>query len=208
MPPADTLLTFIAAALLVGVAPGPDNLYVLAQSLQHGRRAGLWVTLGLCSGLIAHTLAVVLGVAALVAASTLAFTLLKLAGAGYLLYLAWHALRAGATQARAVAPLRPAQLYRRGVLMNISNPKVSIFFLALLPQFASPDYGPLPAQLLLLGVLFMACTLLVFGLLAVGAGGIGARLLGSAAWQRRLQQLAGVVFIGLSLRLLLSSRDA
>jgi len=207
MPPIETLLPFLLAALLMGAAPGPDNLYVLAQSLQHGRWAGVWVTLGLCSGLLFHTLAVALGVAALLADSVLAFNLLKVAGALYLLYLAWQAFRAGAANSAPVAALTPPRLYRRGVLMNISNPKISIFFLAFLPQFASPVNGPLAPQLLLLGALFMLTTLLVFGALAWSAGGIGQRIQGSSSLQRRLHQLAGMLFVGLSLRLLLSAQN-
>ena len=91
MPSLDTLLAFLATALVLGFTPGPDNLFVLMQSATHGRRAGLLVTLGLCTGLLAHTAAVALGLAAVLAASATAFTMLKLAGAAYLLYLAWGA---------------------------------------------------------------------------------------------------------------------
>ncbi|HEY5718243.1 MAG TPA: LysE family translocator [Motiliproteus sp.] len=207
MLPLETVLTFTAAAALMGLAPGPDNLYVIAQSLQQGRRAGFWVTLGLCSGLCVHTLAVTLGLAALLATSPLAYALLKVAGALYLLYLAWQAFRAGNTQARSATTLSPGALYRRGILMNISNPKVSIFFLAFLPPFTNPDYGPLTSQLLLLGGLFIAVTLLVFVLLAVSAASLGARLQRGRNLQRRLQQLTGLLFLALSLHLLHSAAN-
>ncbi|WP_210396265.1 LysE family translocator [Motiliproteus sediminis] len=207
MLPLDTLLGFTAAALLMGLVPGPDNLYVLAQSLQQGRHAGLWVTLGLCSGLVVHTLAVTLGVAALLATSATAFMLLKILGAGYLLYLARQAFRAGHSESPAVTPLSPRQLYRRGILMNISNPKVALFFLAFLPQFADPTRGEAQAQLLTLGLLFILTTLAVFGAIAWGAGMAGERLQGSATIQRLLQRLAGTLFLGLSLRLLASTRE-
>ena len=129
----DTLVTFFSASVLLGLAPGPDNLFVLTQSALRGRGAGLLVTLGLCTGLIAHTAAVSLGVAAVFQTSALAFTLLKLVGAGYLLWLAWQAFRAAAAALpTGRAALAGWALYRRGIVMNVTNPKVSIFFLAFL----------------------------------------------------------------------------
>ena len=188
MPPADLLATFFAAALLLALAPGPDNLFVLTQSATGGKGAGLAVTLGLCTGLVGHTLAVVLGVAALVQASALAFNGLKLLGAGYLLYLAWQAVRAPTARLAAPAAAPPAytRLYRRGIFMNLTNPKVSLFFLAFLPQFADPGRGPLAPQLLLLGGLFIVATLLVFGAIALLAGTLGERLNRSPGLQRLL----------------------
>jgi threonine/homoserine/homoserine lactone efflux protein len=207
MPPANILATFFAAALLLALAPGPDNLFVLTQSATGGKGAGLTVTLGLCTGLIGHTLAVVLGVAALVRASALAFTGLKLLGAGYLLYLAWQAFRAPAASL-AVTAASPgfARLYRRGIFMNLTNPKVSLFFLAFLPQFADPGRGPVAPQLLLLGGLFIIATLLVFGAIALLAGTLGERLNRSPGLQRLLNRLAATVFFGLALHLV-SSRN-
>ena len=133
----DTLATFSVVALLLCIAPGPDNLFVLAQSALYGRAAGLRITLGLCTGLIVHTAAVTLGVAAFIKATPLAFDALRLAGAAYLLYLAWQALRAAPGEPVPGTAARPRgwQLYRRGIIMNVTNPKVSLFFLALLPQF-------------------------------------------------------------------------
>jgi threonine/homoserine/homoserine lactone efflux protein len=165
MPPADTLLVFFAASLLLALSPGPDNLFVLAQAAQRGAWAGLAVTLGLCTGLLGHTAAVAFGVAAVFQTSALAFALLKYLGAAYLLYLAWQAFRAGAVaagEARA-AGLGLARLYRRGIIMNLTNPKVSLFFLAFLPQFTAPAHGPLLPQVLVLGLLFIVATILVFG---------------------------------------------
>ena len=145
MIPIETLATFFAASLLLALAPGPDNIFVLTQSAVHGRKAGLTVTLGLCTGLIVHTTAVAFGVAIIFQASAFAFTALKLFGAGYLVYLAWHAFRAAAETILAERGngLSSIKLYRRGILMNVTNPKVSIFFLAFLPQFADPSRGPL-----------------------------------------------------------------
>jgi Putative threonine efflux protein len=152
----DTLLLFLTASLLLCIAPGPDNIFVLTQSMLRGVGSGLLVTLGLCTGLLVHTSAVALGVAVIFQQSLLAFTILKLCGAAYLLYLAWGAFRAGASGLGSVkaAALDKAALYRRGIVMNITNPKVSIFFLAFLPQFTNPAQGHLTLQLLELGAIF------------------------------------------------------
>jgi len=208
MPSLQTLASFFAASVLLGLAPGPDNIFVLTQSALRGRRAGLLVTLGLCTGLLVHTSAVALGVAAIFQASAAAFTVLKLAGAAYLLYLAWHAFRASGSALRlgAASALGAAQLYRRGILMNLTNPKVSIFFLAFLPQFADPVRGPLAPQLLVLGAVFIAATLLVFGAVALLAGAIGQRLSGSARAQRIMNRVAGTVFAALALKLASAQR--
>lgn len=136
----EVLLTFFAASLLLGIAPGPDNIFVLTQSAVYGVRAGLVTTLGLVTGLCVHTTAVALGVAAIFQTSPLAFTILKCAGAAYLLYLAWMSFRAGAllahTPGGGAAFPGYAALYRRGIVMNVTNPKVTLFFLAFLPSSA------------------------------------------------------------------------
>ncbi|ROR32573.1 LysE family translocator [Inmirania thermothiophila] len=202
MPDPAALLAFFAASVLLALAPGPDNLFVLAQSAQHGARAGLLVTLGLCTGLLVHTGAVALGLAALLAASTAAFTALKLAGAAYLLWLAWqawHAAHPAATPALA-GPRRRA-LYLRGIVMNVTNPKVTLFFLAFLPQFADPARGPVAPQVLALGALFILATILVFGAVALLAGGIGAWLRRTPRAGLALNRLSALLFAGLALRL-------
>lgn len=208
MPATETLLAFFLASLVLAVAPGPDNLFVLTQAALRGKSAGLSVTMGLCTGLLVHTTAVALGLAALFAASALAFTLLKLCGAGYLLWLAWQAWRASSTSIRTAPEDRLSgwQLYRRGILMNITNPKVSVFFLAFLPQFADPARGPLTQQLLLLGAIFMVATILIFGGIALLAGMLGAWLTRSPGLQRIMNRLTATVFVGLALKLALSER--
>jgi threonine/homoserine/homoserine lactone efflux protein len=206
--PIETLATFFAASILLALAPGPDNIFVLTQSALRGKASGLVVTLGLCTGLIVHTTAVALGVAVIFQASALAFTALKLFGAGYLLYLAWHAFRASATRIAAArnGELTLGRLYRRGILMNITNPKVSIFFLAFLPQFADPVRGSLTLQLLLLGGVFILATILVFGGIALLAGTLGEWLNRSEKSQLILNRVAGSVFVGLALKLATAER--
>ncbi len=203
MIPMETLAAFFMASVLLGLAPGPDNIFVLTQSALRGRRAGLLVTMGLCTGLVVHTTAVAFGVAVIFQTSALAFTALKLFGAGYLLLLAWHAFRASAETIPAGQPnaLSVGKLYRRGIIMNITNPKVSIFFLAFLPQFADPARGSLTLQMLQLGGVFIVSTILVFGGIALLAGSIGLWLNRSPKTQVVMNRLAGTVFVGLALKL-------
>ncbi len=206
MPELDVLAVFFLAAVALGFAPGPDSIFVLTQSALHGRLAGLVVTLGLCTGLIVHTVAVAFGVAALFAASATAFTVLKLVGAAYLIYLAWQALKAGNSALSGDRHDEPSlwQLYRRGIVMNITNPKVAIFFLAFLPQFADPKAGPLVPQLLVLGMVFILATLVVFGIVSWAAGLLGDWLKRSPTAQVVLNRIAAIVFVGLAVRLVAS----
>ncbi len=199
----ETLATFFAASVLLGIAPGPDNIFVLTQSALRGRWAGMAVMLGLCTGLIVHSAAVALGVAVIFQTSALAFTVLKFIGAGYLAYLAWQAFRASGEVVRseAVTEIRSWRLYRRGIIMNITNPKVSIFFLAFLPQFADPGRGSVSMQILLLGGVFIVATILVFGSIALLAGSIGQWLSRSGRFQKIMNRVAGTVFLGLALKL-------
>ena len=208
MIPLETLATFSTASILLALAPGPDNIFVLTQSALHGRIAGLLVTLGLCTGVLVHTTAVAYGVAAIFQVSAVAFTMLKLFGAGYLLYLAWHAFRASAETIAAAdsTSLRPAKLYRRGIIMNVTNPKVSIFFLAFLPQFADPNRGSLTLQMLLLGGVFIGSTVFIFGGIAMMAGTLGGWLNRSPKTQVIMNRVAGTVFVALALKLATTSR--
>ena len=203
-----TALAFFGVALLLGITPGPDNVFVLVQSATNGRRAGMLVVLGLCAGLVVHTTAIALGLAAVFAASENAFVVLKFAGAAYLAYLAWQAFRApvsGKTGA-ATPALQPQQLLLRGVIMNLTNPKVVFFFLAFLPQFVDPMRGSVALQLGQLGALFILSTLLTFGAISYFAAGLGQRLRGSAQAQQWMNRAAGTVFAGLAIRLALAQR--
>ena len=208
MIPVETLGVFILASIALGLAPGPDNIFVLTQSALYGRKAGILVTLGLCSGLIVHTAAVTFGVAAIFQTSELAFNILKIVGALYLLYLAWGAFRAGAENLDNSTESIPdwKKLYSRGVIMNITNPKVAIFFLAFLPQFADPATGSITIQMLMFGGLFMLATLLVFGSIAWFAGFLGEWLKGSTKAQIIMNRVAGTIFAGLAIRLVVSER--
>lgn len=199
----EVMTTFIAATALLGLAPGPDILFVLSQSAIHGRTAGFSVIFGLCTGCIVHTMAVALGVAVIFKTSIVAFTVLKFFGAGYLVYLAWQAFKASSTTLSLGAGNEVSRwkLYCRGILMNISNPKVSIFFLAFLPQFADPARGPVFTQIMMLGGLFIVTSIFVFGSVAMLAGCLGQWLARSERAQVILNRLAGTVFAVLALKL-------
>ena len=198
-----TGLAFFSVAVLLALSPGPDNVFVLVHAAQHGVRAGVLVVLGLCTGLLFHTAAVALGLAALLAASPLAFGVLKGVGALYLLWLAWLSWRAptGLLEGQAAEGLSARQTYVRGIVMNATNPKVAIFFLAFLPQFVDPALGPVQWQIVQLGACFGLATLLVFGGIAALAGRFGQRLRESARAQQALNRAAALVFAGLALRL-------
>ena len=214
MPSIETLVAFFGVSVLLALTPGPDNIFVLLQSAQRGWRAGMCVVLGLCLGLVGHTAAVALGLAAVFAASGMAFTVLKVVGAAYLAWLAWGALRAPASVHEAPPGGAAAaggnggalRMVGRGVVMNLTNPKVLVFFLAFLPQFADPAQGSMARQIMLLGLVFMLATLLVFGAIACFSGAFGALLQRSARAQRLLNRVAGLVFLGLALRLATAQR--
>jgi threonine/homoserine/homoserine lactone efflux protein len=204
----NVLLAFFSTSVILALSPGPDNLFVMAQSAQNGRKAGLFVTLGLATGLIGHTVAVAFGLAAIVHASALAFTILKFMGASYLIYLAWQALRAAAStgQQEQVQPLSRGNLYRRGIVMNLTNPKVSLFFMAFLPQFADPRQGSMMLQFFLLGAVFIIATILVFSAISFLAGGFGDKFRNSLFAQKAVNRVAAAVFIGLAIKLVISER--
>lgn len=218
MPSAESLIAFFGAAVLLALSPGPDLLFVIAQSAAHGRRTGALVAWGLCSGLVGHTALVALGVGQAMARSSTAMMMLRYAGAGYLLYLSWMAARAtmqSVSPTGVTGPIlphsseRPApssqksgfSLYRRGVLMNLFNPKVSLFFVAFLPQFLEPQRGSSTGQIAVLGVVFALAAVLVFQTAAFFAAKLGASAAGSARRQQVLNGLCSLLFSGLAARL-------
>ena len=208
MIPIETIGVFFTASVALALAPGPDNIFVLTQSALSGRIAGLIVTLGLCTGLIVHTLAVAFGVAVIFQTSAMAFNGLKLIGAAYLLYLAWQSFQTRpsdmAGEANGVLPRR--KLFLRGVVMNITNPKVAIFFLAFLPQFADPVNGSVALQMVAFGAIFMFAALIVFGAISWASGFLSEWLQRSDRARIMMNRVAGVVFAGLAVRLVVTQR--
>jgi threonine/homoserine/homoserine lactone efflux protein len=203
MLPIETLIAFFSAALLLALVPGPDNIFVLTQSIFQGKKSGLMIVMGLCTGLIFHTLAVTFGVAVIFQTSEIAFTILKIIGAVYLLYLAWQIFNASSekidTKNNSIIDYK--KLYIRGIIMNITNPKVSIFFLAFLPQFTNPNIGTVSLQMLLLGGLFIVATILVFSSIALLSGILSEVFNKSEKSQKILNKLASFVFIALAIKL-------
>ena len=208
MLPVETLGTFFAASVVMGLAPGPDILFVLTQSALYGARAGFATTCGLITGLLVHITAVSLGVAALFQSSATAFNVLKFAGAAYLLYLAWLSFRSGTSKASLQKAQFPGYgtLYRRGVIMNITNPKVTLFCLAVLPQFVEPERGHPTLQILSLGGLYELACLIVFTAIAALGGRMATWFNRSDRAQMLMNRIAGCIFLGLALRLAFASR--
>lgn len=167
------MIYFLTASILLTLAPGPDILYLLTKSLSDGAKSGIILACGLVSGIVFHTTLVMVGVAALIKSSATALLLLKIFGAAYLLFLAFGAFksaRAGKklSLSKSGAKSSLAALYKRGVLMNVLNPKVLLFFLAFLPQFV--DLNGSSLQILFLGVVFAAQALIIFSIIALCAG--------------------------------------
>ena len=206
--PLDITLTFFAMAMLLAITPGPDNIFVLTQAALYGRGAGAVTALGMTTGLFAHITAVALGVAVIFKTSETAFTALKIIGAVYLLYLAWGAFRATALHTGGAGKpfVGYAALYRRGMIMNMTNPKVTLFFLALLPQFADPVRGSVSLQIFLLGALVQLSTVIVFGSIAFLGGSLAAQVNNSPRAQVCINRLAGCIFVGLAAFLLFAQR--
>jgi RhtB (resistance to homoserine/threonine) family protein len=203
---------FVLTALVLNATPGADFLYTVTRTLQLGRRGGVAAALGISAGCVVHALAAALGLAAVLATSALAFTFVKWAGAAYLLWLAFGMLRAawrgGTPPANAAAKASPTsrrKVFAQGFLTNVLNPKVALFFLALLPQFIDADATNKPLAFLFLGAVFIVNgTLFLFALVAVAAH---ARRLDVAPGMRRaLNAVGGALFAGLAARLAMAER--
>ena len=170
-----TFFYFLAASILLTIAPGPDILYLLTKSLSSGAKSGIILAAGLVSGIVFHTFLVMVGVAAIIQNSTLAMFLLKILGAAYLLVLAYKAFRAGQSGKKISIKKANAEssfvaIYRRGVLMNVLNPKVLLFFLAFLPQFVNLSSPSASLHIALLGLTFAIQAFVIFSLIAIAAG--------------------------------------
>ena len=196
-----TFLYFLTASILLTLAPGPDNLYLLTKSLSDGAKSGIILAGGLASGIVFHTMLVMFGVAAIIQNSPTALTLLKIFGAGYLLFLAFQSFKAG-RQNKKISMSKSEQeknffaIYKRGVLMNVLNPKVLLFFLAFLPQFVNLSSESASSQIILLGVTFAVQAFLIFSAIAIFAGRVRKLIL----QKKNLGQIfnfveAGVLFL-------------
>ena len=194
---------FLVASALLTIAPGPDIVYVLTRGITQGKRAGFAAALGFATGVIFHTALAALGIAALIRSSEFAFTLVRYAGAGYLIYLGVRMLasRSAFQLGKDKSTIALWAVYKQSVIGNVLNPKVTLFFLSFLPQFINMHAGRVELQMVLLGVLFMLQTVMIFGAIAVFSGSIGDRLRSNPAIANRLNVFAGVIFIALGIRI-------
>jgi threonine/homoserine/homoserine lactone efflux protein len=199
VPSPSTLPVFVAASLVLLVIPGPAVLFIVARSGAQGRRAGLVSVLGVHTASIVHVLAAVAGVSAVVVASSLAFTAVKVVGGCYLIFLGLKSLRNARTASAASAPKIRAtkQLFAEGFLVSLLNPKVALFFLAFLPQFVERGNGPIWSQTLLLGLLYIALGLCSDSMYALLGARLGSRFSGHAARVRATRYAEGGILIGL-----------
>lgn len=204
LPDSATLAVFLFATLMLNVTPGPDMLYVIANSIGRGPRAGVVSALGIGGGSIVHTLAGGLGLSAILMSSALAYDVIRYAGAAYLLYLGIKTIAGKANSIGAIQPLdqeRLGRIFSQGVTTNVLNPKVALFFLAFIPQFVDPSRGPVFWQFVLLGTLFNVSGTLVNTGVALVAGFVGGRLSRNAAFARTQRWFTGGVFVALGARI-------
>lgn len=199
-------LSFFLTATLLALLPGPDNLYVMAQSLRQGWRIGFMLILGLCSGLVVHTGIVAVGATELIDRYHFMYLLINMFGVGYLLYLSYLLFNAGpVTQTQKIADmLKPRQAYLRGVVMNLSNPKVILFFLSFTQPFIDVDNGNLSLQYVQLAILMILATMLVFGAISIFADTLGPWLKQSARAQVIFNRVSASILCVLAAYLLIN----
>lgn len=202
------MILFLAASLALIAAPGPDNILVLTRGIAQGRGAALVSAAGASLGLVVHSVLAAVGLSALLAQSATAFSVVKYAGAAYLIYLGIKALvsRENFVVSGETATLRLQSVFFQGVASNVLNPKVALFFLAFLPQFAPPTAGSAAPQLLALGLTFALLTWAVFSVLAYFSGSLGNWLGRRPRYADALRWSTGIVLVGLGLRLALPER--
>lgn len=196
-----TLALFTVAALALVIVPGPNVLYITARSVSEGRRSGVVSALGVETGTLVHVLVAAAGLSYLVARSEVAFAAVKYAGAAYLVYLGVRTLltRDDATGAVGKPPRGLRRVYVEGLVVNVFNPKVILFFLALLPQFVDRSAGAVPGQVMLLGMVLFVLGVITDMTYALGAGSLGAWLRGRPSFARRRRYVTGVVYLALGL---------
>ncbi len=200
---------FLMASLVVIVAPGPDNILVLTRGISQGRTAAMVSAAGASVGLVCHSLLAAVGLSTLLAQSALAFAVVKYVGAAYLIYLGVKTLlsRDGFAVSGGAEAIRLRSVFAQGVASNVMNPKIAVFFLAYLPQFAGPTTGGIAPQLLLLGLFFALSTWTIFSVLGYFSGSLGDWLGRRPRFSDVLRWLTGGVFIALGLRLALPERN-
>jgi len=195
------LLYFLSAAVMLTILPGPDMLFVIAQSISLGKKAGISVALGLCTGLIFHTIAAAFGISIIIYNSDVAFMILKYLGVVYLIFLAFMALKESTINLNINWQINKIHLYRKGILMNLLNPKVLLFFLAFLPQFVDQSDRNVSLQMVSLGIIFIIQAIIIFSIVSILASKISEKLITNKKFAKYLKWIkAGILlFIGISL---------
>ncbi|KJE34001.1 lysine transporter LysE [Thalassospira sp. HJ] len=209
---------FLIAALLLNISPGPDMAYIVGQTAVHGRKIGLFSSIGVISGAFVHVLAATFGLSAILATSALAFAIVKWIGVAYLVWLGIGALRSSfaksETDEASDAPAAPISTkpmtvfgaWRQGVMIDVLNPKVAIFFMAFLPQFVDPARGNGAVQFLLLGLMVLLIAFVVEGMLVLAVASAAGRIKGSRKLGAWLHRALGTMFIALGVRLAISQQ--
>ena len=198
----ETIIAFVLASVVLSLVPGPDNIFVMTNSALKGWKAGFYITLGLCTGLIGHTILVAIGVSVIFQTSALAFNGLKIVGACYLIYLGWLSLKCkelaiDSNDAESVN----RSYYITGIVMNLTNPKVALFFLVFLPQFINPINGSVTIQIFILGFLFILSALFVFSSIAFLGSFLESYLKKSSTINKNINKLAALVYFALAINL-------
>jgi threonine/homoserine/homoserine lactone efflux protein len=203
-----SVICFLGASILLTLAPGPDNIFVVTQGVSRGRKAAVITALGMCSGLSVHTTAAALGISAVFYSSALAFCAVKYAGAAYLMYLAWKAIqdRNALKLNSPGSQLSCFALFRRGFIMNTLNPKVALFFLAFLPQFVSVNSQHVVMEMIFLGLIFMVQSVVIFTAIGVLSGQVGKYVLKNPGIARKFSLATAGIFAAIGVRLALAER--
>lgn len=205
------LYLFLVSCILLNITPGQDTMYIVGRSVAQGRKAGMFSVLGIMSGVLIHTLFAALGLSVILATSSLAFSIVKYAGAGYLIWIGVGFLRNGENvnnlEAVEKKHLKSWKIYRQGVLTNLLNPKVALFFLSFLPQFVNPEAGFIFTPFIALGMVFFTTGSIWCIILVYGSSWLTDRFRNSKAMGGMLKKLTGILFIGLGIKLVFSHAE-
>jgi len=202
----EILISFIIAVSILAISPGPDNIFVLMQSVVHGKKYGLATIIGLMTGCIVHTIFVAVGISTIIKENNTIFLVIKILGAVYLLYLAYKVITGGSEISMSTEKIdkkTPFQLFKIGFIMNVLNPKVTLFFLALFPGFLFSEILPISLQFYILGALFILVSFVVFSLIAILGGTISEKIKTSKNIGVWLQWMQVFVFIGIAVFILI-----
>lgn len=209
MVPLNDLLLFAGAALLMVLTPGPNMIYLISRSICQGRKAGVISLFGVIAGFLVHMFAAAIGLTALFLAIPLAYEVLKWAGAVYLLYLAWQAVKPGARspfEARPIPEDPPSRLFLMGFLTNVLNPKIAVFYLSIFPQFVSPEHGSIFMQSIVLGLTQISVSFTINLSIALSAAGLANWFVRNPRWHAAQRYLMGFVLASLAVRLAAEQR--